>query len=300
MPGVTTFTDDLDLGEVTDSQGAIGTAPGAGSGGEMLRLLGELRHAIDHSGLDLLYQPKISLITGRIVGVEALLRWPHPVRGMLGPEEFLPLVRRYGLMGPVTAFVLDRALDDAVRWRTAEVGVPVAVNFFAPSISDQGLPDLIAHALTRRGLSPAALTVEITEDLLMKNIGSARTVLNRLRENGIRVAVDDFGSGYSALSYLRDLPVDEVKLDQGFVASVLVDERAAAVVRAVVELARALSLTTVVEGVETAEIASVLRDMGCDVGQGYYFSPPLTLEKLLDLLSPGGATGSVSAAVRSS
>lgn len=298
LTGVATFSDELDVAGDIDRHALSGPAA-KDSAAATLRLLGELRYAVDHSGLDLLYQPKISLITGRIVGAEALLRWPHPVRGVLGPEEFLPLVRRYGLMGQVTAFVLDRALDDAVRWRTEEVGVPVAVNFFAPSISDQGLPDRIAQALTHRGLSPAALTVEITEDLLMKNISSARTVLNRLRENGIRVAVDDFGSGYSALSYLRDLPVDEVKLDQGFIASVLVDERAAAVVSAVVELARALSLTTVVEGVETAEIAAVLRDMGCDVGQGYYFSPPLTLEELLELLSPRGATAPAPTAAKS-
>ena len=301
LAGVTTFTDDLDLGEERDGQAISGTAPpGAGSGAEMLRLLGELRHAIDHSELDLAYQPQFDLTTGKIVGVEALLRWPHPTRGVLGPEEFLPLVRRHGLMGAVTAFVLGRALDGAVRWQAVDAGIPVAINFFAPSIVDLRLPDQIAHALAERGLGAAALTVEVTEDLFMTNIGNARSVLNRLRESGTRVSVDDFGSGYSALSYLRDLPIDEVKLDREFVASVLADPRAAAVVSAVVNLARALGLTAVVEGVETAEVAAVLKDLGCDVGQGYYFSPPLTLEELLEVLSAGGTTGSVSAAARSS
>lgn len=301
VAGVTTFTDELDLAEDSGDQALHAPAPvGAASGVEMLRLLGELRYAIDHSELDLAYQPQFDLTTGKIVGVEALLRWPHPTRGVLGPEEFLPLVRRHGLMGAVTAFVLGRALDGAVRWQAVDAGIPVAINFFAPSIVDLRLPDQIAHALAERGLGAAALTVEVTEDLFMTNIGNARAVLNRLRESGTRVSVDDFGSGYSALSYLRDLPIDEVKLDREFVASFLADPRAAAVVSAVVNLARALGLTTVVEGVETAEVAAVLKDLGCDVGQGYYFSPPLTLEELLEVLSAGGTTGSVSAAARSS
>lgn len=299
IPGVTTFTDDL--AEDSDHQVLHGSASeGVGGGAEMLRLLGELRHAIDHSELDLAYQPQFDLATGKIVGVEALLRWPHPTRGMLGPEEFLPLVRRHGLMGAVTAFVLGRALDGAVRWHAVDATLPVAINFFAPSIVDLRLPDQIAHALAERGLGADALTVEVTEDLFVANIVNARIVLNRLRERGTRVSVDDFGSGYSALSYLRDLPIDEVKLDREFVASVLADPRAAAVVSAVVNLARALGLTTVMEGVETAEVAAVLKDLGCDVGQGYYFSPPLTLEELLEVLSADGATGSVSAAARSS
>lgn len=294
------FTDDLDLADGSGNPALHGPAPaGVGSGAEMVRLLGELRHAIDHSELDLAYQPQFDLTTGKIVGVEALLRWPHPTRGVLGPEEFLPLVRRHALMGAVTAFVLGSALDGAVRWRTVDAGIPVAINFFAPSIVDLRLPDQIAHALAERGLGAAALTVEVTEDLFMTNIGNARAVLNRLRESGTRVSVDDFGSGYSALSYLRDLPIDEVKLDREFIASVLADPRAAAVVSAVVSLARALGLTTVVEGVETAEVAAVLKDLGCDVGQGYYFSPPLTLEELLEVLSAGGTTGSVSGAARS-
>ena len=301
LAGVTTFTDDLAPLDSLDNQARKGIGPmEAATGTEMLRLLGELRYAIDHSELDLVYQPQFNLSTGKIVGVEALLRWPHPVRGVIEPEEFLPLVRRYGLMGPVTAFVLGRALDDAMRWHAVAVGVPVAINVFAPSIADLRLPDQIAQALTDRGLSASVLTVEVTEDLFVKTIGSARTVMNRLRENGIRVSVDDFGSGYSALSYLRDLPIDEVKLDREFVASVLVDRRAAAVVGAIVDLAHALCLTAVVEGVETAEIAALLKDLGSDVGQGYYLSPPLTVDELLELPAFAGATGSVPAAARSS
>jgi EAL domain-containing protein (putative c-di-GMP-specific phosphodiesterase class I) len=169
------------------------------------------------------------------------------------------------------------------------VGAPVAINIFAPSIADLSLPERIVRALADRGLSATALTVEVTEDLIVNDIDNARNVLNHLRENGVRVAIDDFGSGYSALSYLRDLPVDEVKLDRSFISSVLVDSRAAAVVSAVVELAHALNLTAVVEGVEDAKTANRLRELGCDVGQGHYFSPPLTAAELLVSLAAGPA-----------
>lgn len=285
---VTAYTPELEFADDVDAR-TVGRSDRAGedTGPARLRLLGQLRHAIDHSQLDLVFQPQFDLRTGKIVGVETLLRWPHPERGVLGPEEFLHLVRRHGLMGSVNAFVLGGALEVAKRWHTAGAEIPVAINLFAPAIADLSLPDRITHALRDRGLTPAALTVEVTEDVVVSNIDSARTVLNRLRESGTRVSIDDFGSGYSALSYLRDLPVDEVKLDRSFVTSVLVDGRAAAVVSAVVELAHSLNLTTVAEGVEDAATANRLRELGCDIGQGYYFSAPLTADEVLDSLVTG-------------
>lgn len=289
--GLTTYTPELEFVDDLDALGGqrVGGPGPAGSdtGADRLRLLGQLRHAIDHSQLDLVFQPQFDLRTGKTVGVETLLRWPHPDRGVLGPEEFLPLVRRHGLMGSVNAFVLGGALDEAMRWHRAGVDVPVAINLFAPAIADLSLPDRVAQALRDRGLTAAALTVEVTEDVIVSNIDSARTVLNRLRESGTRVSIDDFGSGYSALSYLRDLPVDEVKLDRSFVSAVLADPRAAAVVSAVVELAHSLNLTTVAEGVEGFATANRLRELGCDVGQGYYFSRPLTADEILDALATG-------------
>lgn len=252
-------------------------------GAATVRLLGELRHAIDHSELTLFYQPKYDLDTLTVVGAEALLRWQHPRLGMLAPNRFLPLVRRHGLIRPVTDFVVNRAVLDASRWYTSWGEVPVAINLFAPSLADTGLKDMIISALAAKGLTGRALTVEITEDLVLENIGGARNVLNQLRENGIRVAIDDFGSGYAALSYLRDLPIDEVKLDRDFISPVLVDERAGAVVRAVVDLAHVLGLTTVAEGVENAQAAARLREYGCDVGQGYFFSRPVAFDDLLRL-----------------
>jgi hypothetical protein len=221
-----------------------------------------------------------------MVGVEALLRWPHPQRGIITPDEFLPIVRRNALIEPVTQFVIETALDDARDWRAAGLDIPVAVNLFPPSLAAPALPDRLGRALAERGLDSSALTVEITEDVLLDDIDLTRSVLRELRERGISVAIDDFGSGYSALWYLRDLPVDEVKLDRGFIAPVTGDPRAGAVARAVIDLAHVLLMKTVAEGVENLDTANWLRRHGCDIVQGYYFSPPLTAAELLSLPGP--------------
>jgi diguanylate cyclase len=270
--GVHTFTSEMHVGDSSDR----------GADGE--RLLEQLRQAIDNVDLTLVYQPKFSLRDSEIVGVEALLRWPHPELGMLGPDNFLPLVRRHGLVRSVTELVLGAALDDVAEWRARGIEVPIAVSISAPSLGDLDLPARIAGALTERDLSASVLTVEITEDLLVENVDRTRTVLDRLRERGIRVAIDDFGSGYSALSYLRDLPIDEVKLGRQFITPILVDPRSAAIVRAVIDLAHDLGVTTVAEGVEDAATAERLRDYGCEFVQGYFYSPPVTARAVLDLL----------------
>ena len=254
-------------------------------GAAAIQLLGKLRQAIDNAELTLVYQPKFDLRTDEIVGAEALLRWPQSDGEVLAPEEFLPLVRRHGLMGRVTQLVIGKALDDSLAWHRAGVDVPVAVNLFAPSVANVGLPATITQALADRGLRAAALTVEITEELFLDSTGRTLSVLEELRHNGIRIAIDDFGSGYSALSYLRDLPIDEVKLDRNFIAPILVDQRAAAVVRAVVDLAHVLGLTVVVEGVEDAETATLVRQLGGDIGQGFFYSVPLPSEQLLGLVN---------------
>jgi diguanylate cyclase (GGDEF)-like protein len=250
-----------------------------------IRLLSELRSAIEHGDLDLAYQPKFDLRTGGIVGVEALVRWPHPHRGLLGPEHFLPLVRQNRLMQPLTELVIARALDDAVQWHARGFGMPVAVNLFAPSLGDRDLPSQITRALGARSLTADALAVEISEDLILGDMGRARSVLQQLRECGIRIAIDDFGSAYSALAYLRELPIDEVKLDRMFIAPILDDARTAAIVRAVIDLSHTLGVTTVAEGVENEETAARLKELGCDVAQGYHYSPPVSFPALLRLLS---------------
>jgi diguanylate cyclase len=283
--GVHAFTPDMHVTD-PDEHHLAGSATGAAGHGRAgtARLLGQLRHAIDHVELSLVYQPKLDLRDGEIVGVEALVRWPHPERGLLGPEHFLPLVRDHGLMRSVTELVLAQALDDAAGWQASGVAVPIAVNVFAPSVCDLNLPDRILSELGDRNLSPDVLTIEITEDLLLYNMDRTRIVLDSLRAQGVRVAIDDFGSGYSSLSYLCELAIDEVKLDRRFIAPILVDERAAAVVRSVIELAHALGVTTVAEGVENAATAAKLRAYGCDVAQGFHYSRPVAAPELLELL----------------
>ena len=284
--GLHTFTPDMALADPGEVELPIDASGGA-EPGAAVRLLGELRHAIDHGDLTVFYQPKYDLRTGEIVGVEALVRWPHPKRGLLGPAHFLPLVRKRGLMRAVTDLVLTQALDDAAEWQAMGIGVPIAVNVFAPSLGDLDLPTHIASALSVRGLNPEDLTIEITEDFLLDNIDRTRSVLERLRQRGIRIAIDDFGSGYSALWYLRELAIDEVKLDRHFIAPIRVDPRAAAVVRGVVDLAHVLGVTTVAEGVENIETAERLREFGCEVAQGYYYSPPVSAAAMMNMLAAG-------------
>jgi diguanylate cyclase (GGDEF)-like protein len=296
--GVHTFTPDMhlidpsELGAARDLSGSK-----ARDGAIAVRLLGQLRHAIDNLDLSLVYQPKFDLRDDKIVGVEALVRWPHPERGLLGPDHFLPMVREHGLMRSVTELVFAQALDDAAHWQSRGVSMPIAVNVFAPSLGDLDLPSRIVRLLADRDLSADALTIEITEDLLLDNMDRTRMVLDSMRGHGMRVAIDDFGSGYSALRYLRDLPIDEVKLDRQFIGPILVDPRAAAIVEAVIDLAHVLGVTTVAEGVENGATAAKLREYGCEVAQGYYYSPPLAAPDLIELLL---STTSAPAAARSS
>jgi len=210
-----------------------------------VRLLSDLRQAISHRALTVLYQPKVDLQTTHVVGAEALARWPHPIFGMVLPHQFLPLVRQHGLMRTFTDLILDQALSDAARWRRRGIAVPVAVNLFPPLVGDINLPGHIFDALERHELPGDSLIVEITEDLLLDDIERTRGVLEALRENSIQVALDDFGSGYSALTYLCKLPIDEVKVDYDLIGHVLTDPRAEAIVRAVIDLSHALNVTTV-------------------------------------------------------
>lgn len=279
------FHDDMLLTAPDVVERVDGSTPPAREGAARVRLLGELRTAIDGGHLTVVYQPKLSLSTGQVVGVEALLRWPHPELGTLRPDAFLSLVRQHGLMRPVTDLVLDLVLDDAAKWVSDGLEIPVAVNLFAPFLRDLRLPATLSRALENRGLSPGLLTVEITEDLVLSEVTLVTAVLRRLRQDGIRVAIDDFGSGYSALSYLRDLPIDEVKLDRHFIASVTTDARAAAVVRAVLALTRELRVTVVAEGIEDAATADWLHQHGCDIGQGYYFSKPAPADAIPGLVA---------------
>jgi EAL domain-containing protein (putative c-di-GMP-specific phosphodiesterase class I) len=225
--------------------------------------------------LTLVYQPQFGLATGAICGAEALLRWEHITLGSLEPREFLPLVREHGLMDAVTDLVLSRAVADASGWHAAGTAIPVAINIWARSLDEDTLPDRIMSVLDTHGMPANLLTVEITEELVVADFAKGRAVLNRLRAAGIRVSIDDFGSGYSTLTYLRELPIDEVKLDRHLIAPIPYDQRAATIARSVIELAEELGISSVAEGVENDETVQWLRRFGCDVVQGNYFCGPL-------------------------
>lgn len=268
-----------------------------------IQFLGDLRRAIEDGELDLAYQPKVDLRTRSVVGVEALIRWPHPEFGLLEPADFLALARDNGLMGALTDFVLDRAVRDAAAWQAQGLRMPVSINVSAPSLTDATLPDQVLSVLGRHGVAPAMLTVEITEDVLLASVDRARIVLERLRESGVRVAIDDFGSGYAAMTYLHELPVDELKLDRQFIAPILRDERAASIVLSVINLANEFGLTCVAEGVEDKATAELLKTYGCGFAQGHYFSPPVPAQAIslgIGLAMPTDVPLSASEATRPS
>ncbi|TFD32685.1 putative bifunctional diguanylate cyclase/phosphodiesterase [Cryobacterium cryoconiti] len=244
-------------------------------GDSRLRMLEDLRRAFVTDELVLHYQPKVELGTGHVHGVEALVRWQHPTRGLLPPDAFLPTAEGAGLMRELTRIVLGKALDQAVAWRAEGRPLAVAVNMSASSLIEADLPERISAMVQVRGLAPSDLMLEITEDFLMEDRARAREILWRLRESGIRIAVDDFGTGYSSLAYLRDLPIDELKLDKSFVFPMADDTRAAALVASIVELAHSLGVRMVAEGVEDAIAYAELVADGCDEAQGFYISRPL-------------------------
>ena len=242
---------------------------------ERLQMVGELRDAFanDPDQLVVYYQPKCNLF-GEVVGAEALLRWQHPTHGLLYPDRFIHLAENNFLMPALTRHVLRRALDQCRDWRIAEPHATVAVNLSVTSLLDESLVDDIVAMLDKAGVPSSALVIEITETMLMSDPDRSRRTLHALREHGIGLAVDDYGTGHCSLAYLRNLPVHELKLDRSFVRDIAIEPRDAAIVRSTIDLAHSLDLVLVAEGVETVEAATLLHEMGCDLVQGYYFGRP--------------------------
>ncbi|MDP5183851.1 bifunctional diguanylate cyclase/phosphodiesterase [Blastococcus sp. BMG 814] len=253
------------------------------SGSGRLRTMEELRTALDGDELRVFLQPQMDMRDGRIVGAEALVRWEHPTRGLLSPAELLPAAEQAGLLRPLTDRVLELALEAAARW-WHEREMPVSVNLSAANVTDLDLAGKVAAALHRHGLPPRALTLELVEDTLMADPERGRTVLADLRASGVRTSIDDYGTGYSSLAYLRHLPADELKLDRTLTADVDRDPRAAAIVQSTVALAHALGLSLVAEGVETLATSATLARLGCDVAQGYAIARPMPVADFLDWL----------------
>ncbi len=237
----------------------------------------DLRRAVTRGELVLHYQPIVDLVTCRVVGAEALIRWRHPVRGLLPPSEFIDLAEETGLVEEIGAWALVEGCRAAARWQPygSTGGVfRMAVNVSARQLS-HGLPRRVRDALVASGLPAGALTLEMTESVLMERTDEMVALLKRFKLLGVRLAVDDFGTGYSSLSYLSQFPVDVLKIDRSFVEQVGRDPEKSELARTIVHLGRALRLTTVAEGIESLEQADLMRDMGCDLGQGYHFAPAL-------------------------
>jgi len=245
------------------------------------RVQRELHAAIVNDQLTLHYQPKVEMATGRVCGVEALVRWYHPEHGLRYPDTFVPLMEQAGLMPALTDRVITLALDQVLAWQTDGLPpLPVAVNLSASSVGDTALSARVAAALGSRGLPGSMLLLEITEQCLINDRICAGQVLAELREQGVRVSIDDFGTGYSSLAYLRDLPVDELKLDRAFIAPLADDARAAALVKSTIALSHALGVPMVAEGVEDQITCDVLAGFGCDIAQGYHLARPMPAAQL--------------------
>jgi EAL domain-containing protein (putative c-di-GMP-specific phosphodiesterase class I) len=247
---------------------------------DRLALATEMQTAIEEGGQLVLHlQPSIDLATGAPLGAEALIRWEHPRRGRLSPIDFIPHIEQTDLIGPLTTAILDLALAACSSWANAGVELPVAVNLSPRSLLDRELPDRVATLLRKHGISPDRLVLEITETVMMSELDIIEDVLNALREMGVQLSLDDFGTGYSSLTFLARVKVDEVKIDQLFVAKMHSSPEAAAIVRTTVELARSLGLRVIAEGVETADQRAALAQLGCTGAQGYHLYPPMDPEK---------------------
>ncbi len=253
----------------------------------MAQLESELRQAVADEAVVPHFQPLIDLATDRLVGVEMLARWPHPVRGMVSPAEFIPLAEDSGLIGPMTVSLLRQGCRAAAGW---PAHVTLACNLSPIQLRDPGLPSTVAKVLAETGFPAARLELEVTESALVGDLVLARRLLEEIRALGVKLALDDFGTGYSSLRHLQLLPFDKLKIDQSFVGAMAADKESAKIVSAVVALGHSLGLSTVAEGVETVDVAELLRELGCDIGQGWLFGRPVPAHRI-DALVAGSSEG---------
>jgi diguanylate cyclase (GGDEF)-like protein len=249
-----------------------------------LWLVQELRNGIAAGQIVLHYQPKIRMSDNRVVGVEALARWNHPERGLITPDNFIPLAEHTGLIRPLTQRVLEMAIDQCAAWRTRGFDLSMAVNLSPRNLVDHELPHQIQRMLDERGLHTGLLELELTEDSIMSDPRRAREILARLDEMGVWLAIDDFGTGYSSLAYLKQLPVTTLKVDRSFVSTMDRNEDDAVIVRSTIALGRNLGLRVVAEGVESGPVMDELRGLGCEEVQGYFVSRPVPAPALEDWL----------------
>ena len=253
--------------------------------GKRMALEKDLRRALDQQEFVLHYQPKVDVVTGDVASMEALVRWHSPERGLVPPNDFIPLAEETGMIIPLGAWVLREACRQNRAWQLA--GLPalrVAVNLSARQFRQNNFPEFVADVLASTGMSASCLELEVTESVVMDNPKDAALTLERLHALGIKISVDDFGTGYSSLSYLKQFPLDTLKIDRSFVREITSDADDAAIVKSIISLAHSLRLDVIAEGVETGEQLDYLRELGCDHYQGYLCSKPLSaleFEKLM-------------------
>jgi len=248
-------------------------------------LMRELATGLEAAELDLHYQPIVELASGRVAAMESFVRWQHPRHGRLAPAAFLPAASETELIGPLTLFVIDRALRDCRTWREGGIDADVQVNLSEANVLDTRLPDEVGRLLERYELPSNALCLEVTEQAIAADPENASDILARLDEMGVRISIDDFGTGYSSLAVLRDLPVCELKIDRSFIAGLLDSGRDETITRSIIGVAHELDLRVIAEGVEDSPTLERLLELGCDGAQGYHFAPPMPLNSLLGWLS---------------
>jgi EAL domain-containing protein (putative c-di-GMP-specific phosphodiesterase class I) len=253
-----------------------------------LTMIAELETAISRGELRTVFQPQIDLRENRIMSAEALVRWSHPTRGEISPSEFIALAEQRGRIKHLTTFVLDQALLFVAEARKSDPEFTVAVNLSVGLLTDDSLIELVLGAIRQRDLPPSCLTLEITETAPFKDKTRAASLLAQLAQMGVRIAIDDYGTGQSSLDYFRELPVDEIKIDRSFVQKLPGSTADEVLVKSIIDLSHALSKSVIAEGVENDEALDLLRQFGCDRAQGYLIGFPMSPSELLDSLSSQG------------
>jgi EAL domain-containing protein (putative c-di-GMP-specific phosphodiesterase class I) len=262
-------------------------ASGEGKALELLALESDMRTALDHNEFFLVYQPQIDILGGRIVGLEALLRWRHPDLGLVPPDRFIPIAERNGLILAIGEWVLRTACIQTRSWQTQGLPiVPVAVNVSAVQFRSEGFAAQVRDVLLETGLSPELLELELTETMLFSNVGAVHECVRDLQAARIKIAIDDFGTGYSSLGYLKQFRVNKLKIDRSFIRDLPGDRDDEVITQAIISMARSLNLTVIAEGVETDAQIAFLKDHGCDQIQGYWFSRPVSPEEIASKLQP--------------
>jgi diguanylate cyclase (GGDEF)-like protein len=255
---------------------------------QRLTILTDLRSAVEEDQLFLVYQPKIDIMSGEVAGVEALVRWNHPTRGIQYPDTFIPLAENTGLIAPITWFVVERSLRQVRTWQESGIDLSVAVNLSVRHLTDMSLPDRIAVALERWGVAPSKLVIEVTENSIMTDPKRATVVLQQLRRIGVEIAIDDYGTGHASLNYLKRFDIDELKVDKSFIMNLDPDSSDAIIVASTIELGHNLGLRIVAEGVEDAPTLEWLGGLGCDIAQGFHIGRPMAPEAIVEVVRARG------------